>query len=173
MRWPSISGRPCSIDLLQNKPSRLYNIPAQINSDLVFLRCGQELISDGKGGAKQRDYELYGVWVGYNENSSLPNRSVEQLAMLAGREYRLLYPREETGENDRTNYTFGITEKLPRVLLVEDMVLPAGTYWLEYEVVDRFQHVFLMDKVEFRWDGHTATLPEDSAWEGTVNPLLR
>ena len=162
MRWPSIDGRPCCIDLLQNKPSRLYNIPAQINNDLVFLRCGQWLVSDGKGGVVQRDYEVYGVWEGYNEDGSLPNRSVEQLAMLAGREYRLLYPLEGPGENSDTSYSFGATGKLPRILLVEDMILPAGTYWLEYEVVDRFQRTFRMEKVEFRWDGQTATLPEGS-----------
>ena len=171
MRWPSINGQPCSIDLLQSKPSRLYNIPAQINSDRVFLRCGQTVISDGKGGAAQRDYELYGVWVGYNENGSLPNRSVEQLAMLAGREYWLLYPQEESGEDGSTTYIFGITGYLPRVLLVEDMVLPPRTYWLEYEVVDRFQRVVRMEKIEFSWDGQAASLPEGSVWEGTVYPV--
>lgn len=173
MRWPSINGQPCCIDLLQSKPSRLYNIPAQINSDRVFLRCGQTFTSDENGGAKQREYELYGVWVGYNENGSLPNRSVEQLAMLAGREYCLLYPLAETEESDRTTYVFGLTGNLPRVLLVEDMVLPARTYWMEYEVVDRFQRIFRMEKVEIHWDGQAVTLPEGIVWEGTVNPVWR
>ncbi len=170
MRWPSIDGEPCCIDLLQDKKTRLYNILTQINSDLVHLRCGQTLISD-ESGRTEREYYLYGVWVGYDVNNSLPNRSVEQLAMLVGREYRLLYPLDEAGKSDQISYAFGSTKKLPRALFVYDMILPAGTYRLEYEVVDSFLRTFRMETVEFRWDGQNISFPEGFTWEGTVNPV--
>ena len=168
MLWPSIEGEPCCIDLIQDKPERLYNILAQINSDRVYLRCGQTISTNGSGGTINREYELYGVWVGYDEDNSLPNRSVEQLAMLAGREYRLLYPLEDAGKTGQAAYAFGITRSLPRALFVSDMVLPAGTYRMEYEVVDRFLRTFRLETIEFRWDGQRITFPEGFTWEGTV-----
>ena len=171
MRWPSIDGLPCCIDMIQDNTTRLYNIPAQINSDLVYLRCGQTLTSNENLSTNRRDYEVYGVWLGYNENSSLPNRSVEQLAMLVGREYRLVYPLEEAGANRATTYVFSKPRNLPRSLLVTDMILPAGTYWVEYEIVDRFLRTFRMEKVTFYWDGQSFTLPETSNWKGNVKPV--
>ena len=44
---------------------------------------------------------------------------------------------------------------------------------MEYEVVDRFQRIFRMEKVEIHWDGQAVTLPEGIVWEGTVNPVWR
>ena len=88
--------------------------------------------------------------------------------MLAGREYRLLYPLEDAGKTGQAAYAFGITRSLPRALFVSDMVLPAGTYRMEYEVVDRFLRTFLLETIEFRWDGQKITFPEGFTWEGTV-----
>ena len=46
--------------------------------------------------------------------------------------------------------------------------MPAGTYRMEYEVVDRFLRTFRLETIEFRWDGQRITFPDGFTWEGTV-----
>ena len=52
-----------------------------------------------------------------------------------------------------------------------DIPVPAGTYWVEYEVMDRFMRTFRMEKVAFYWDGQAFTFQEASNWKGIVKPV--
>ena len=73
----------------------LYNIPAQIGTDKCFLRCGRIFgTADGKGRLSDTTYQIYGVWLGYDENTKMANRSVKSLSQVAGQDFRLLYPME-------------------------------------------------------------------------------
>ena len=72
MRWPSINGEPCDMELVMENRIQdgtiteyLYNIPAQIGTDTCFLRCGRTFSDAGENG--HSTYQLYGVWVGYDE----------------------------------------------------------------------------------------------------------
>ena len=49
----------------------------------------------------------------------------------------------------------------------EIITLPAGTYYLEYEVDDMFTRPFVLERIEFRWDGEKMSFPENLVWEGT------
>ena len=163
---PAIEGEFCCMDLVDNSNSpRLYNIPIQINSDIVNLRCGQ-IISYAQDGTRNVEYEIYGVWEGYDADSDLPNRNVERLAIMAGREYRLLFPLG----TDRAGFAYGPTRTVPRALSVKTAQLPAATYCLQYEVRDLFMRTTKLEMIKFAWDGQTITYPDGFTWEGMVEP---
>ena len=164
MHWPAIDGELCCIDMIRdNGFIRLYNIPMQIDTQTAVLRCGRTIWYADEGQSRYSDYEAYGVWEGYDENNELMNRSVKPLAMLSGREYRLLYPIDVS---DRTVYAYGKTMTMFRALDIHEIPLPAGTYYLEYEIEDAFLRSKLVDRFEIRWDGREMTFPEGFAWEG-------
>ena len=168
MHWPAVDGSLCCIDLVQDGNwTMLYNIPVQINSDTALLRCGRDI--DYEDDVRYSEYEVYGVWEGYDENSRLMNRSVEPLAMQEGREIRMLYPIYDPDPKAKTRYMAGNVLNLQRSLLIEEIPLPAGTYYLEYELVDMFMRSMRLEQIEIQWDGEKMTFPDDFVWEGTVD----
>ena len=167
MHWPAIEGVLCSIDLVQVRGNvYLYNIPVQINSVNAMLRCGRTLYYDDDGGTAESEYVIYGVWEGYDDNSSLMNRSVEPLAITAGRAFRMLYPMAETMDDPKPFYAFSEEMKMLRQLKVEEIPLPPGTYYLEFELTDIFMRKARLEKIEVHWDGETMTFADDLDWEG-------
>lgn len=171
MHWPAVDGELCCIDMIQdNQTTRLYNIPVQINSRICILRCGRKILYSGteNGGTAGRtsEYEIYGVWEQYDEDSQLMNRSVKPLAMFSGREYRLLYPLDDDNGKE---YSYGKTMTLRRVLDVGEIPLPAGTYYLEYEIEDAFMKRRMTERIEIHWDGTEMTFPEGFSWNGIIN----
>ena len=167
--WPAIEDELCCIDLVEySKTEHLYNIPVQINSDKAVLRCGQtDLSSDSR--LAGREYSVYGVWLGYDENSMQMSRSVKPLSMMQGQEFRLLYPVMGT-EKGKHSYIPGKLKRLGRALPVEEIPLPVGTYYLEYELVDLFIRSMLLEKIEVYWDGQQFRFPDGLIWEGSVQP---
>lgn len=167
--WPAIEDELCCIDLVEySKTEHLYNIPVQINSEKAVLRCGQTVVTSDTRGT-WREYDIYGVWLGYDENSRLMSRSVKPLSLMQGQEFRLLFPVAGTGDN-RDSYIPGKEMQLGRTLPVEEITLPVGNYYLEYELVDIFMRMMVLDKIEMYWDGQAFTFPNGSAWKGTVQP---
>ena len=55
-----------------------------------------------------------------------------------------------------------------RTLRILPTTLPAGTYYLEYIIMDIFQRTMPMDRIEVYWDGEKLTMAEGAEWEGTV-----
>ena len=53
-------------------------------------------------------------------------------------------------------------------MIPEDKYAIEGTYYLEYEVDDMFMRSYLLDRIEFHWDGKNMTFPEGFSWEGEV-----
>lgn len=167
MHWPAVDGTLCCIDMVQNDYiTRVYNIPVQINTENAILRCGRTISKDGTDGDLNSAYEIYGVWEGYDESSKMPNRNVTPLAMLAGQEYRLLYP-VAGADGTTVSYMASESKKMYRALDVQEITLPAGTYYLEYELDDLFLRKCRMERIEIHWDGENMTFPEDFAWEGS------
>lgn len=167
-RWPAIEKTLCCTDILQySGNARLYNVPVQINTEYAVLRCGKTRTTLEDGWTKVSHYEIYGVWVGYDENSELANRSVEPLAIVAGREYRLLYP----GEDSANSYARSEIKRMFRALNMEEIPLPAGTYFMEFELRDMLMRTMKLDRFEFHWDGQEITFPEGFTWEGSVKPV--
>ena len=167
--WPAIEDELCCIDLVEySKTEHLYNIPVQINSEKAVLRCGQTTVSTDTRG-DEREYDVYGLWLGYDENSRLMSRSVKPLSLMQGQEFRLLFPVAGAGDN-RDSYIPGKEMLLGRTLPVEEITLPVGTYYLEYELVDIFMRTMVLDRIEIYWDGQAFTFPDGNNWEGTVQP---
>lgn len=167
VHWPSVDGTLFCMDLIQTQYDRkLYNVPVQINSQNCFLRCGREVSYSDDGTKRFSDYVVYGLWEGFEENIDLMNRSVRALSELAGQPYRFLYPTEGQGQNGSVNYQPGPMMTMYRALPVEEILLPAGTYYLEYEVKDMFRRSYLLERIEFHWDGEQMAFPEGFSWEG-------
>ena len=95
------------------------------------------------------------------------NRGVVPLNQVAGRDFCLLYPNDGADKNGRTYYTAGDEMTMPRALRFVKETLPAGTYYLEYELKDAFMRHARLERVEIRWDGERVTFPEGFTWEGS------
>ncbi len=162
MHWPSIDGELICMDLVQTDYiNKLYNVPVMIDSQLCMLRCGRYLDGfQGNGDVGSNDYEVYGLWVGYEENSALLNRSVRPLSALTGQEYQLLYP-----IYGGADYQFSKALSMYRSLDVQEIPLPPGTYYLQYEIDDVFLRQTFAEMIEIHWDGEKMTFREDMEWE--------
>lgn len=90
------------------------------------------------------------------------NRIVKPLSQVADQEFRLLYPVDPVGEQ----YQFSETMTLYRAMDVQEITLPAGNYYLEYEVDDVFMRPSVLERVEFYWDGESMTFQEGFSWDG-------
>lgn len=169
--WPCIDSFPCAMDLLliqytSETQVRLYNIPVQIGSDSYFLRCGR---LDPYDKSQKRSYEVYGIWENYDDNSKMVNRNVIKLSQMAGQEYRLLTPLSKVSKSGNVRYVpSGPVSRLYKALDVTEAPLPAGIYYLEYEVDDLFMRSYPLERFEMKWDGEKITLPDDLAWEGSI-----
>ena len=168
MKWLTVEGEPCCAELIKyDLGVYLYSVPVRINSETKFLRCGRITSYDAETDGFIETYEAFGVWEGYDENSVVMTRGVMPLTQAAGRVFCLLYPKDSTGKNERTFYASGDEMTMPRALRFLREPLPAGTYYLEFELHDAFQRDAVMDRIEIRWDGERMTFPEGFTWEGS------
>ena len=160
-KWPSIDGSLCEIEL-QNlitvgNYNILYNIPMMVDSELMNMRCVYWFDT--------AEWEVLGLWEGYDNDSSQFNRNVMSLSKVAGREYNLLY--KVTGDKRASKpYVLSPTMILYRSMKLEEITLPPGTYYIEFSIFDVFMRPMRMETVELKLDGDTVTIQGDS-WEGS------
>lgn len=159
--WPSIEGTLCNAEVTSmggtDVTTFLFNVPIQIGTEVGYLRCGYDMAVD--------EYTVYGLWDGFESDSTLFNRNVKLLSQLAGQQYRLMYPVEGT-EDSRTRYESSQKLTMYRSLELEDMPLPPGRYYIQFIVYDLFMRPMEMERIELNWDGETLSFPEQMAWEG-------
>ena len=159
--WPSIEGTLCNAEVTSmggtDVTTFLFNVPIQIGTEVGYLRCGYDMAVD--------DYTVYGLWDGFESDSTLFNRNVKLLSQLAGQQYRLMYPVEGT-EDSRTRYESSQKLTMYRSLELEDMPLPPGRYYIQFIVYDLFMRPMEMERIELNWDGETLSFPEQMAWDG-------
>ena len=169
MHWPTLEGTLCCIELVQSNVSELlYNIPVQMDTETAMLRCGRK-ITYTEDEIRNSSYTVYGIWDGYDETSELLSRSVTPLAMVAGRNYCVLYPRDNPTEDGKISYLKSEEKTMYRSLRITEAPLPVGTYYLESEVADVFMNVTRTDRIEIHWDGKAMTFPDDASWTGSIN----
>ena len=149
----------------------LYSIPVRIGRDLWYLRCGRTFTSSSNlryfaaDADYSSEYEIYGLWEGYDEDSQLPNRNVKSLAQMVGQDFRLVWPIKDSPDGEcQTSEPMTFA----RALDIGETALPEGTYYLQYEVNDMFVRPYYLDLIELHWDGEQITFPENFTWEGTV-----
>ena len=161
--WPALEGQPISSYVINNvEPGSinyLGSIPIQIGTEQWFLRYGYFGAED--------HYTVYGLWAGYETDSKLFNRNVKSLSQMAGQEYSLLYPVYTSDYEKLTNFSVAEPQTLYRAMLLEDRLLPPGTYYIQYMVYDMFMRPMPLEWIEFEWDGEHIAFPDDFAWEGT------
>jgi len=180
MQWPAIDGEPCCMELAMVDYAQdlyVFNIPVQIGTERATLRCGlwqgldQSYINAGDwdlNSAKKNQYEVFGIWDGYDEDTDMPNRNIRSLAQVAGQEYQLIYPVEQNGDSRHERYVAGRSLTMYRALDIEEVMLPEGDYCLEYFVRDLFGRPHYVEMIDMHWDGKTLTYPEDLDWQGQV-----
>lgn len=173
--WPSIDGEFCDIELVSATDTQaLYSVPMRIGADIWFLRYSRqyERHLDDLSGSEEKNhlsqYTVYGLWEGYDDDTVMLCRNIKSLSQMAGQQYRLLYPVDNGGSTGKTKYINGKEHTLYRSLVMEAKTLPAGTYYLEYEVLDMFMRPITMEKIEMYWDGKNLSFPPDFTWEGTI-----
>jgi hypothetical protein len=57
---------------------------------------------------------------------------------------------------------------MPRGIEVLKKPLPAGTYYLEYDITNVLMLHATMDRIKIHWDGKKMTFPEGFTWEGDI-----
>ena len=135
----------------------LYNIPIQIGADVWNLRCGFMYPT--------YSFNVYGLWEGFDSDSTMFNRNVKDLSQVAGREYSLLYKVDVRGGNGKTVYEIGSPKMLYRKMGVDISPLPIGTYFMEYTINDVFMRPMKLKRVELYWDGKKMSVQGDT-WKG-------
>ena len=170
--WPAVDGELFCMDLIRkgykDYTDKLYNVPVQMNSKIGILRCGRVITYFDDDESRLNEYTIYGLWEGFDEHNELMNRSVKPLSELAGQKYRFLYPVDGEGYNGSVSYQIGQPMTMARTLDVQEIPLPEGKYYLEYEVDDMFMRPYLLERIEFDWDGENMIFPEDFSWEGEI-----
>ncbi len=173
-RWPAVEGVLCDFEpVSESRLVYLFNIPIQIGTEVWNLRCGrrydinpfEQLTSIGEIW-DQGEYEIYGLWEGYDSDSEMPGRNAQPLSRMAGQEYRLLYPTVSASGAPTGKWEYSDDMTMYRALEVGEITLPAGTYYLEYEVMDMFYRPLKLRRVGIRWDGEAFALAEDAVWQG-------
>ena len=155
--WPAVEGVPCCFILKNFYPggTSLCETPIKVGTETWKLRIGYT--EDG--------CEIYGVWDGSEYVGQRFNRNMKSLAQMVGQDYQLLYP-----VADMEEACFEASEEQPfyRNMKIDTAVLPEGTYYLEYMIMDMFQRTIPMERIELYWDGENLTMAEGTEWEGTV-----
>ena len=161
-QWPAIEGVLCNVRLVGDGDlsRRMYSIPVQIGGDNYQLRCGFDQ-------SREEPLTVYGLWEGYEADSSVFNRNVVQLSQLSGQEFFLLYPIDGTGESGEKRYETSEPLTMYRFLEMTAKPLPAGTYYLDYWVEDLFTRRLDSGRVEVFWDGQAVSV-QSGDWQGTV-----
>ena len=160
--WPALEGQTVAsfVSNMVEPGSINYlgSIPIQIENDQWFLRYGYF-------GEEDR-YTVYGLWEGYDTDSSQFNRNVKSLSQMAGQRYSVLYPVYIDEYDPWAEFVAAEPQTLYRSMYLEDKPLPPGTYYMQYIVYDMFMRPMPMETIEAEWTGDSMILPEDYSWEG-------
>ncbi len=162
--WPAIEGVHCDAELLvpwSIMNGSLYSIPVQIGADNYQMRLGYDQY------AEEEPLTIFGLWEGYDADSSVFNRNVTSLSKLAGQDYCLLYPLDGADGAGNAGYETSETMTMYRSLEINPEPLEPGTYYLDYWIKDIFKRSLPIGRVEVYWDGEAVSVT-DGAWQGEM-----
>ena len=166
--WPSIEEELLDERIISYNDSQCLCYTAmEIGSESYKLRYSwyyRRHMENAEDGEDDEQYKVHGLWEGYDSNSSASGRNVISISQKAGQKYRLLYKTD--GSEGKVKRLKGEEHKLPRSLEIEEITLPEGTYYLQYEVKDLFYRPITLERIEIYWDGEQIQYPEGFSWEG-------
>ena len=109
------------------------------------------------------EYELEGVWDGFDSSTGLVNRNTWSLADLMGLDFEVCRPVYSNYLEDIGDVKFGEPIPFTLDLEVQDTVLPAGQYRLRYSIKDMLDRTYHTDFFTLTWDGEQAVFDNPSA----------
>ena len=188
-KWPAIDGEFLSIsskDVLGNKvllqaPITIFGgqfyklrILAEYPENLLYTAEPEETEEDTAPAEENEtetetgyevNYELEGVWDGYDSSTGLVNRNTFSLSDLLGTDFEICRPvysdyLEAVGD-------MKYSEPIPVTLdfAVEDTLLAAGQYRLRYSIMDMLDRTYHTDFFYLTWDGEKAVFDDPFAEE--------
>ncbi|MBQ3372119.1 MAG: hypothetical protein IJG40_03170 [Oscillospiraceae bacterium] len=186
-KWPAIDGEFLSIsskDVLENKvllqapitlfDGRLYKlrILAEYPVSLLYTDEPEETAEDAAPAEENEtetgyevNYELEGVWDGFDSSTGLVNRNTFSLSDLLGLDFEICTPVYSNYLEDIGDMKYSESIPVTLDLVVEDTVLPAGQYRLRYSIVDMLDRTYHSDFFYMNWNGEQAVFDDPSAEE--------
>lgn len=142
----------------------VWNVELQEGQDILMREGDREwyekyITSFIDAPVYTKEYEVYGLWEGYDAQSQLPGRNVMSLSTMQGREYVMLYPHYAEQE-ERTYYSYSQPLTMYRSLEIEEKPLDPGTYYVRYILTDIFGRKRFLPMTKISWDGAVFTTLE-------------
>jgi hypothetical protein len=106
------------------------------------------------------NYELEGVWDGYDSSTGLVNRNTFSLADLLGLDFEICRPVYSNYLESIGDMKYSEPMPFSLDLEVEDTVLPAGQYRLRYTIKDMLDRTYYTDFFDLTWDGQNAVFTD-------------
>ena len=188
-KWPAIDGEFLSIsskDVLGNKvllqaPITIFGgqfyklrILAEYPENLLYTAEPEETEEDTAPAEENEtetetgyevNYELEGVWDGYDSSTGLVNRNTFSLTDLLGTDFEICRPVYSDYLEDVGDMKYSESIPVTLDLAVEDTVLAAGQYRLRYSIMDMLDRTYHTDFFYLTWDGEKAVFDDPFAEE--------
>ena len=188
-KWPAIDGEFLSIsskDVLGNKvllqaPITIFGgqfyklrILAEYPENLLYTAEPEETEEDAAPAEENEtetetgyevNYELEGVWDGYDSSTGLVNRNTFSLSDLLGMDFEICRPVYSDYLEAVGDMKYGEPIPVTLDLAVEDTLLAAGQYRLRYSIMDMLDRTYHTDFFYLTWDGEKAVFDDLSAEE--------
>lgn len=189
--WPALDGHLCSMEIFdEQQDSTLYHIPFvwdkndDSETDDTLIRAEFTPLDEKKreylaqngdnSDIPDGNYEVHGVWKGYDDNTGYADRNTQPLWMLNGQTGTLRFntvpfPRQPDfpGDLKICGDDFEFSEDME----IRDEPLPDGVYFLNFVVKDVFGNEFYSDPQFLTIENGEVKYmdPEDSyEWEDRV-----
>jgi hypothetical protein len=111
------------------------------------------------------NYELEGVWDGFDSSTGLVNRNTFSLSDLLGLDFEICRPVYSNYLRDIGDMKYSESIPVTLDLKVEDTVLATGQYRLRYSIMDMLDRTYHTDFFYLTWDGEKAVFDDPSANE--------
>jgi hypothetical protein len=186
-KWPAIGDEFLSIsskDVLGKKvllqaPIKIFDdtsytlrILAEYPQSLMYTDEPEETAEDtapaeeNETGTEYKvNYEVEGVWDGFDSSTGLVNRNTFSLSELLGQNFEICRPVYSDYLKDVGDMKFSQPIPVTLDLAVEDTVLAAGQYRLRYSITDMLDRIYHTDFFYLTWDGEKAVFDVPSAEE--------
>lgn len=168
--WPTLEGVPLSMSLVDDtEPCAIFNVDVTLDgqSNMDYLRVVQyyEKTATNENGETVEipEFELQGIWDGYDEHTGLPGRNINSLSEYKGSKmslFKLAY----SSELKKVSAHTAVSEIIVSPdLKVTKEPLPKGQYMYRFVIRDVFGN--RIDSGDFHpvnWDGKNVIYISDN-----------
>ncbi len=172
--WPVIDGVLYPIVIMENgNDYDLYNTQILCDDEIYKLREIYRYYEDIPEITESEDgtitfremtdgeFEFLGLWKGYDSNVTHPYHNIQPVSSLQGRKYQLLYPLYDAKGSGKVRYRKGPELTMYHSIAIEELPLPAGTYYCAFVLEDIFCRTYTTDMIQMEWDGKKMLVTSD------------